>query len=111
MLQTIIIKDQIFYNEIVSTGGPHLLCQRNASNRNARELADFMQLDDYVDMIDQTVTQWLTFDETNKDSEKRTLLALYSYDLTNIFENKTVIQTNLEDYKCEFYRLQVILIS
>lgn len=70
-----------------------------------------MQLDDYVDMIDQTVTRWLTSDEANKDSNKRTLLALYSYDLTNIFENKTLIQTNLEDYKCEFYRLQVILIN
>lgn len=88
----------------MNTGGPLLLCQRNASNRNARDLAESMQLHSHVQMIDQTVKGWLTSDRTDAHT-KRTLLALYSYNLTDIFES--VDPTHLEEYKSEFYRLQV----
>lgn len=63
-----------------------------------------MQLLAHVELIDHVVTQWLTSNQVD-----RSLLALYSYDLTKIFEKETLHHKTdeLENYKSEFYRLQV----
>ena len=71
-------------------------------------MADSMKMVDHVDLIDQTATHWLTSNQTDTNMH-RLRLALYSYDLTNIFENASIDQVKLQNYKSEYYQLQVLL--
>ena len=86
-------------------GGPTLLCQRNSRNQTAREMALSLNLPAHVDVIDDTVTDWLTSNKHGAE-ECRSLLALYSYDFGSLFDAQADV-SGVATYKEEFYRLQV----
>ena len=66
-------------------------------------MAHSLQLVDHIKIIDETVFRWLT------SQQNRIQLAVFSYDLGNIFERYKADQESLDvpQYQVEFYQLQV----
>ena len=107
MVRAAILDDCIIFyeNEI---GGPRLLCLRNAANENARDMAHSLQLFSHVEAIDEIVISWLTGIHS-LEKQNQSLLALYSYELGPIFEDEFRLKSldQVQNYRIEFYRLQV----
>ena len=89
------------------TGGAALLCLRNSRNETAREMALSLNLPAHVNVIDETVTDWLTSEKGERGGDEcRSLLALYSYELGAQLDANCHVE-RVAIYKQEFYRLQV----
>ena len=64
-----------------------------------------LNLPAHIDVIDDTVTDWLTSNQPGSN-EYRSLLALYSYEFGSLFDANADVN-GVATYKKEFYRLQV----
>ena len=89
----------------IATGGPLLLCLRNADGQTGRDLAVSLSLAEHVRVIDQVVTDWLLADGPRADHQ-RSLLALCSYEL-NMVIRPLLCRPAVHCYQQEFTRLQV----
>ena len=86
-----------------------MLCNRNANNQTPRDLAESLNLQEHVNVIDQSVCDWIVSNAANA-KEMRTILALFSWDLNRLIKPNSE-QQSVRLYQQECMRLQVSSLS
>ncbi|KAF8769873.1 putative ankyrin repeat protein-like protein [Argiope bruennichi] len=92
------------FSLLIDRGGPLLLCERNQMNQTVRDLAIASCKEQYLDIIDSSVSSWILYPW--KYPGRRLKLALYGWNLEAIEEE---LKRNLyvDDYFVHHKPLQI----